>query len=59
MVVVAMEISIHVLLMIALMNASYAIVVMANSASLLAVIIVGIIFSRINHPNSATVDQNN
>ncbi len=43
-----LEIAIHFSLMWALMNASYILVVMANSCGLLSVIIVSVYFSRKN-----------
>lgn len=43
---VALEVVIHFSLMWALMNASYILVVMANSCGLLSVIIVGVYFAK-------------
>ncbi len=54
-----MEVAIHVLLMISLMQASFAIVVMANSSALLSVIIFGVFFSKTKKRNTASYNPNN
>jgi hypothetical protein len=44
--VVVVDISIHVLLMIAMMKASYILMIMANTCGLLSIILVGVYYSR-------------
>jgi hypothetical protein len=54
-----MEVVIHILLMISLMQASFALVVMANSSSLLSVIIIGVLFSKYKNRNNQSYNPNN
>jgi hypothetical protein len=54
-----MEVVIHILLMISLMQASFALVVMANSSSLLSVIIIGVLFSKYKNRNNQSYNPHN